>query len=104
MYLLCVEGVIRMTSGTPDWAALPSSVARREKILVTVKAYPNPSKRYIETVCVAGVTESGKWIRLYPIPYRFLEYDRQFPSYAWIDVDVRKSIESDIICTLWAAC
>lgn len=80
-----------MAATTPEWAALPSSTSRREKVLVTVKAYPNPSKKYIETVCVAGITEANQWIRLYPIPYRFMAYDQQFPNYSWIEVDVRKS-------------
>ena len=26
------------------------------EMLVAVKAYPNPSTKYIETVCVAGIT------------------------------------------------
>ncbi len=80
-----------MTTTAPAWTALPASIARKEKILVTVKAYPNPSKKYIETVCVAGVTEGGQWIRLYPIPYRALEYDQRFPNYTWIEAAVRKS-------------
>jgi hypothetical protein len=80
-----------MTTTAPAWTALPASVTRQEKILITVKAYPNPSKKYIETVCVAGVTEGGQWIRLYPIPYRALAYDQRFPNYTWIEAAVRKS-------------
>jgi len=40
----------------------------RIKIPITVKAYPAISKEYNETVCTAGITEEGKWIRIYPIP------------------------------------
>ena len=40
---------------------------KRQKILVLAKACPVKSKKYIETVCVAGLTESGKMIRLYPV-------------------------------------
>jgi hypothetical protein len=43
------------------------------RLLVTVKAYPQPSKRYGETVCVAGVridTDIPSWVRLYPVAYR----------------------------------
>ena len=61
------------------------------RVFVTVKAYPNPSSQYGETVCVAGITEDGQWIRLYPIPYRYLEYDRQFPTYTWIKARMQKS-------------
>ena len=28
---------------------------KTRKVLITVKAYPNPSKKYVETVCVAGI-------------------------------------------------
>lgn len=43
------------------------------RILVTVKARPEPSEKYGETVCVAGIrlgTGSLHWVRLYPIPFR----------------------------------
>jgi len=59
------------------------------RMLVTVKAYPRPSKRYGETECVAGITEQGKWVRLYPVRYRDLE-DR-FKKWDWIEVKVKKS-------------
>lgn len=45
-----------------------------KKVLITVKSYPSPSRRYGETVCVAGVDlDSGRWVRLYPIPFRDLD-------------------------------
>ena len=47
---------------------------RRLKLLITVKTYPIPSKRYDELVCTAGVTETGDFIRLYPINFRELPY------------------------------
>jgi len=62
---------------------------KNKKILVTVKAYPNPSKNYLETVCIAGITEEGQWIRLYPIAYRHMPYDRWFKKYQWIEVAVK---------------
>ena len=41
-----------------------------KNVLVTVKAYPNLSRKYGETVCVAGIDlDSKQWIRLYPIPF-----------------------------------
>lgn len=60
----------------------------RTKILITVKAYPAISKKYNETVCTAGITEEGKWIRIYPIPFRQLDYDKQFRKYEWIELDL----------------
>ena len=60
----------------------------KKRILITVKAYPNPSKTYGETVCCAGVDLSGhQWVRLYPIPFRDLEYKKQFKKYTVIEVE-----------------
>lgn len=39
----------------------------RTKVLITVMTYPHPSKGYQELVCTAGITESGEWVRLYPV-------------------------------------
>jgi hypothetical protein len=59
---------------------------------VTVKAYPNPSKKYQETVCVAGVDlDKSRWIRLYPIPYRDLEDKQKFSKYSIIEVKAIKA-------------
>ena len=60
----------------------------RVKILITVKAYPAISKKYHETVCTAGITEEGNWIRLYPIPFRQLDYNNQFKKYEWVELDL----------------
>ncbi len=60
----------------------------KKKILITVKAYPNPSNKYGETVCCAGVDLSNnQLVRLYPIPYRDLKYEKQFKKYNIIEVD-----------------
>ena len=63
----------------------------RIKILITVKAYPAISKKYDETVCTAGISEEGKWIRIYPIPFRQLDYNKQFRKYEWIELDLEKN-------------
>jgi hypothetical protein len=61
-------------------------------VLITVKTYPNPSTKYIETVCCAGVDiNSGQWVRLYPIPFRYLEYNQKFPKYSIVKVKCHKS-------------
>jgi hypothetical protein len=63
-----------------------------KRILVTVKAYPNPSRTYGETVCVAGIDiDTKKWIRLYPIPYRDLDEDKKFKKYTIIEVRAIKA-------------
>src|SRR5579864_637444 len=61
-----------------------------EKILIWGKTYPELSKKYIETVCTAGVMESGKPVRLYPITYRYLN-DGQFTLYQWITAGIQKN-------------
>lgn len=62
--------------------------AEKKQVLITVKAYPNPSKKYGETVCCAGIDlKNFQMVRLYPIPYRDLEYDRRFKKYSIIEVD-----------------
>lgn len=60
-------------------------------VIVTVKTYPNPSDKYGETVCVAGVRlDRGRpeWIRLYPMKFRLVDYDQQFKKYEIVTVPV----------------
>ena len=60
----------------------------KKKILVTVKAYPNPSRKYSETVCCAGIDLSNsQLVRLYPITYRDLDEDKKFKKYSIIEVN-----------------
>jgi len=59
-----------------------------KRVLVTVKTYPHPSQKHRELVCVAGVQEDGSFIRLYPVPFRYLEKGEQFAKYQWIELQV----------------
>ncbi|TVT36407.1 hypothetical protein FNH05_25710 [Amycolatopsis rhizosphaerae] len=62
---------------------------RTLRLLITVKAAPNPSATYGETVCVAGLRldlEQPGWVRLYPINFRDLESDRSFSKYDVVTV------------------
>jgi hypothetical protein len=61
------------------------------KILIAVKTYPTLSSKYDELVCTAGFLDDGSWIRVYPIPFRKLEYDKQYSKYDWIEVDLEKN-------------
>jgi len=68
----------------------------KSKVFITTKTYPSISKKYIETVCTAGVllgdnNQPLQWIRLYPIPYRYLEEGKQFPRYSVIEVDTERN-------------
>jgi hypothetical protein len=62
----------------------------KKKVLITVRTYPIPSKKDIEVSCTAGISD-GQWIRLFPIPYRFLDGDKRFRKYQYIEADVIKS-------------
>jgi hypothetical protein len=59
--------------------------------LITVRTYPVPARKGVEFSCTAGITDQGKWIRLFPVPYRFLEEDQRFKKYQWIEVETTKS-------------
>ncbi len=61
------------------------------KVLVLVKTGPKPSKKYQELVCTAGITAEGDWIRLYPIPFRYLPQTAQFNKYDWIEIEAEKN-------------
>jgi hypothetical protein len=58
----------------------------KTKVLITVMTYPHPSESHQELVCTAGVTESGEWVRLYPIDYRYRPQNQQFHKYQWIEI------------------
>ena len=80
---------MRLPRGLMD---LSSDTSRfwRDRILITVKTYPTPHPTHHEAVCTAGINAAGKWRRLWPIPFRYLEKGRQSRRYEWIDVALRK--------------
>jgi hypothetical protein len=62
----------------------------RMTVMITVKAAPNPSERYGETVCVAGIRldpEDGGWVRLYPINFRELDDESRFRKYDVVSLE-----------------
>ena len=65
-------------------------VVERKRVLLTVKAYPQPSRSYDELVCTAGVLEDGSWIRIYPVPFQFL-ISSKIKKYDWIDLDLKRN-------------
>lgn len=82
------------TANTPNVLRLAQAKAT-VSVLVTVKASPQPSAGYGDTVCVAGVlmTDRPRWIRLYPVPFRYLEGAQQFSKYAVINVRLHESTQ-----------
>ena len=63
----------------------------KRKVLITVKTYPSISVKYDELVCTAGIDENGNWVRIYPIPFRKLDYNKQYQKYHWIEIDLVKN-------------
>jgi len=63
----------------------------KKRIYILVKTYPTISEKYSELVCTAGVLEDGSWIRLYPMPFRLLNNDQQYPKYTWVEVRVERN-------------
>jgi hypothetical protein len=61
------------------------------KLLITVKTYPTLTTNYEESVCTAGITEEGTWIRINPIQFRKLEYSNRYKKYDWIEIDIIKN-------------
>ena len=60
----------------------------RKQILITVKAYPVPSKKHGESVCCAGINlENARFVRLYPVPFRDLDIEQKFRKYSIINID-----------------
>ena len=64
------------------------------KVFITVKTYPTLSKKYDELVCTAGILDDGSWVRIYPLPFRKLDYDNRYKKYQWLEAQLIKN-ESD---------
>jgi hypothetical protein len=68
----------------------------RKKILIATKTYPSISQTYKETVCTAGILlddneQPLRWIRIYPIRYRKLEFDQRYPRWSIISAMIEKN-------------
>lgn len=63
---------------------------QKKRVLVTVKAAPETSRKYGECVCTAGVTEEGQFIRLYPVPLDVFRGSSRFSKFSWIEVECEK--------------
>lgn len=65
----------------------------RKRVLITVKAYPQPSRSYDELVCTAGVLEDGSWVRIYPVPFKFIAENKLMAKYQWVEVDLESRLD-----------
>lgn len=70
-----------------------SDIWTTKRVLIVVRTYPTPARRGVEVSCTAGITEEGKWIRLFPIPYRFLHSGSKFRKYQTIEARVKRSAD-----------
>jgi len=61
-----------------------------KRVLITVRTYPSPARKSIESSCTAGICD-GKWIRLFPMPYRQLKPNQKFRKYQWVEMRVQKA-------------
>jgi len=61
------------------------------KIFITVKTYPTLSKKYDELVCTAGILDDGSWARIYPLPFRKLDYENRYRKYQWMELQLQKN-------------
>jgi hypothetical protein len=62
--------------------------SRKARVLILCKTYPSPSARHAETSCVAGLEDGGGLIRLYPVPFRLIQDDRQFKKWQWVNLRI----------------
>ena len=65
--------------------------SQHKRVLITVRTYPTPAKKGVEVSCTAGITDSGEWIRLFPVPYRRMSVEKRFRKYQWVALDVTKA-------------
>ncbi|OKH17740.1 hypothetical protein [[Limnothrix rosea] IAM M-220] len=66
---------------------------QRRKILIVTKTYPSISTKYKETVCTAGMLLDDEekplgWIRIYPIRFRKLDFDKRYPRWSIISAEI----------------
>lgn len=58
---------------------------------MAIKAYPTPAEEVGEAVCTAGVDRQGNWLRVFPVAFRDLPFERRFSKYQWIRGRFKKS-------------
>jgi hypothetical protein len=65
---------------------------QRKCILNWGKTRTELSKKYKEIVCTGGVLEdTQELIRLYPVPLRYIDDEKVFKKYQWIEAFIMKS-------------
>lgn len=67
-------------------------MSETRKVFITVKTYPTLSKSYDELVCTAGILDDGSWIRVYPLPFRKLDYENRYQKYQWMELPIERNL------------
>lgn len=62
----------------------------KSRVTILVKASPQPSEKHNETVCCAGIDDTGQWKRLFPIRFRQLSGGNAFSRWDVVDFSYRK--------------
>ena len=63
----------------------------KKKALIVVRTYPTPAKTGVEVSCTAAITDKDEWLRLFPVPWRYLPEDQRFRKYEWVELSVTKA-------------
>ena len=66
-------------------------MSKKRKVFITVKTYPTLSRKYDELVCTAGILDDGSWVRIYPLPFRKMDYEDRYKKYQWIELSLIKN-------------
>ncbi|HZQ92452.1 MAG TPA: hypothetical protein VFA60_11710 [Terriglobales bacterium] len=64
-----------------------------KKALIVVRTYPTPAKNGAEVSCTAAITDKGEWLRLFPVPWRYLAAEQQFRRYQHVELTVEKATD-----------
>lgn len=63
----------------------------KKSALIVVRTYPSPAKTGVEVSCTAAITDKDEWLRLFPVPWRYLPEDQRFRKYEWVELTVTKA-------------
>jgi hypothetical protein len=69
----------------------------KERMLMLARACPIVSQKYEYLVCIAGITESGDWRRIYPVQWKTFwgKNADKFKKKMWIEYELESNVPSD---------
>ena len=66
-------------------------IEETRRAIIVVRTYPVPVEFGVESSCTAAITETGEWLRLFPVPWRLLPTNQRFRRYQRVEVRITKS-------------